>query len=82
VRHQVSVISVAFDHLDQQRHALVVILQSLAAAVKQRVWVEHRGVDAGDGAGQRFKVLRQVTLIGAEYAFVFSSERGTEVIFE
>ena len=51
VRQVVAPVWLALHHLDQDRHALVVILQALAAPVEQRLGLERAGVGAGDRHG-------------------------------
>ena len=74
--------ALALNHLDQDRHALVVILQALGAPVEQGIWVENAGIDADDRLGQARQVFSRRVLVWAEVAFVFPGKRGAEVIFQ
>ncbi len=49
VRQVVTPELLSLHDLDQDRHALIVILQSLAAAVEQGLGLERAGIGAGDG---------------------------------
>ncbi len=72
----------ALHELDKDRHALVVILQALAAAVEQRIGIEDAGIDTLDGQGELVQVILQVALVGAKQAFIFTGKGGTEVVFQ
>ena len=82
MRQVVTPEALALHHLDQDCHALVVILQAAAAPVKQRIGVQRGGIHPGDGPRQGVQVLRMAALVGQEDAFVFTGKRGAKIILQ
>src|SRR3990170_6107200 len=74
--------SLTLDHLDESRHALVVVLESPTASIKKGVGPERAGVGAGDRPGQGLQVLLGSALVGAEVAVILPGEGGPQAVFE
>ena len=75
-------VSLPLDHLNQDRHPLIVVQEAALLAVKQDIRVVDAGVNARDGLRQRSEVLIRGTLIRAEYALIHAGERKLEIVLQ
>ena len=79
---EVTLVFAAFDLLQDDRHALVVVDQAHLASIEQRVGAEDAGVDLRGRPHQVAQVLLARALVGTEDAFIFPCKGRADVVLQ
>ncbi len=72
----------AFDDLDKDADAFIVIGEFLRVSINERIRIHHAGIDARNGFGQLLETFVMAPLIRKEDTFILPRKRSAEVIFE